>query len=83
MILSDSSVIEKALDCCGDLECFQDTLHDMLAPPQTFSLHSLTDDGINQIQNQIQQLSLGQHTNFLSSSIKLPQLEIPTFSGKK
>ena len=81
LILSDSSVIEKALDCCGD--CFQDTLHDMLAPPQTFSPHSFTDDGISQIQNQIQQLSLGQHTNFHSSYIQLPQLEIPTFSGDK
>ena len=53
----------------------------MLAPPKTSSPCSLTDDGISQIQNQIQQLSLGQHSNFQSSSIKLPQLEIPTFSG--
>ena len=69
LILSDSSVIEKALDCCGDLECFQDTLHDMLAPPQDFSRHSLTDDGISKLQNQIQQISLGQHLNFHASSI--------------
>ena len=83
LILSDSSVIETALDCCGDLECFQQTLYDMLAPPQTSSPLSLPGDGINQIQNQIQQLSLAQHSNFHSSAIKLPQLEIPTFSGDK
>ena len=29
-LLSDSFVIETALDCCGDLECFQQTLQDML-----------------------------------------------------
>ena len=62
---------------------FSKTLQDMLAPLQTSSLYSLTDDGISQIQNQIQQLSLGQHSNFQSSTIKLPQLEIPTFSGDK
>ena len=81
LLLSDSFVIETALDCCGDLECFQQTLQDMLAPPQTSSPYSLTDDGISQIQNKIQQLSLGQHSNFKSSSIKIPQLDIPTFSG--
>ena len=47
------------------------------------SPYSLTNDGIRQIQNNIQQLSLGQHSNFQHSSIKLPQLEIPTFSGDK
>ena len=83
LLLSDSFVIETALDCCGDLECFQQTLQDMLAPPQTSSPYSLTDDGISQIQNQIQQLSLCQHSNFQSSSVKLPQLEIPTFSGER
>ena len=70
LLLSDSFVIETALDCSGDLECFQQTLQDMLAPPQTSSPYSLTDDGISQIQNQIQQLSLGQHSNFQSSAIK-------------
>ena len=55
--LSDSSVIETALECCGDLECLQQTLQDMLVPPQNFSPLSLTDDGISQRQNQIQQLS--------------------------
>ena len=55
----------------------------MLAPPQTSSPCSLTDDGTSQIQNQIEQLSSGQHSNFQSSSIKLSQLEIPTFSGDK
>ena len=52
-ILSDSSVIETALDCCGDLECFQQTLYDMLAPPQTSSPFSLPGDRINQLQNQM------------------------------
>ena len=83
LLLSDSSVIETALDCCGDLECFQQTLQDILVPPKTFSPLSRTDEGISQIQNQIQQLSLGQHSNFQSSSNKLPQLEIPAFSGDK
>ena len=55
----------------------------MLAPPQTSSSLSLPGDGINQIQNQIQQLSFAQHSNFHSSSIQLPTLEIPTFSGVK
>ena len=35
LILSDSSVIVKALDCCGDFECFQQTLYDMFAPPHS------------------------------------------------
>ena len=83
LLLADSFLIETTLDCCGDLECFQQTLQDMLAPPQTSFPYSLTDDGISQMQNKIQQLSLGQHSNFQSSSIKLPQLEIPTFSGDK
>ena len=83
LILSDSSVIESALDCCGDLECFQQTVHDMLSAPQTFSPQSLHDDGISQLQSQIQQLSISQQTNCQASSIKLPQLEIPTFGGDK
>ena len=83
LLLSDSFVIETALDCCGDFECFQQTLQDMLLPSQTSSPYSLIDDGISQLQNKIQQLSLGQHSNFQSISIKLPQLEIPTFSGDK
>ena len=83
LILSDSSVIETALDCCGDLECFQQTLYDMLAPPQTSSPLSLPGDRINQIQKQIQQLSLAQHSNVHSSSIKLSTLKILTFSGDK
>ena len=67
---SDSSVIETALRC-GDLECFQQTLPDMLSPTtQTFSPHSLTDDGITPLQNQIQQLIFGQHSNFQPSNIK-------------
>ena len=42
LLLSDSLVIETALDCSGDLECFQKTLQEMLAPPQTSSPYSLT-----------------------------------------
>ena len=71
LILSDSSVIVN----CGDLECFQHTLYEMLAPAHPSSSLSLPGDGINQILNQIQQLSLAQHSNFHSSSIKLPQYE--------
>ena len=83
LILSDSSVNESALDCCGDLECFQQTVHDMLSPPQTFSPQNLHDDGISQLQSKFQQLSISQQTNCQASSIKLPQLEIPTFGGDK
>ena len=77
LILSDNSIIESALDCCGDLECFHQTLQDMLSPPQTFSPHNFHDDGLSQLQNQIQQLSMSQQSNCQASSIKLPQLEIP------
>ena len=84
LILSDSSIIESALDCCGDLECFRhQTLQDMLSPPQTFSPHNFHDDGLCQLQIQIQQLYMSQQSNCQASSIKLPQLEIPTFSGDK
>ena len=84
LILSASSVIESALDCCGDLECFQHTVHYIYAfSPTDFSPQSLHDDGISQLQSQIHQLSKGQQTNCQASSIKLSQLEIRTFGGDK
>ena len=83
VLLPSNKIIGRPLNLLYPIEGFQQTLYDMLAPPQTSSPLSLPGDGINQIQNQIQQLSIAQHSNFHSSSIKLPQLEIPTFSGDK
>ena len=50
LLLSDSFVSETALDSCGDLECFQETLQDMLVHPKSSSPYSLTDDVLSYYQ---------------------------------
>ena len=50
LINSDSSVIETALDCRGDLESFHQSLQDMFTP-SPFSPETLTDEGIGQMQS--------------------------------
>ena len=93
LVTSDSSIIEKAIDCRGELESFLNSLLDVLEPSHMHSPVTVTDERINLIQTQMQQLGLGQprqhfHQHPLNaqmpcSSVKLPKLEIPVFSGDK
>ena len=75
----DSSLMETAFECRGDMESFHKSLEDMSALPQSVSPVTVADEGMNQIQSQLQQLKIGQH----HASIKFPKLEIPTFNGEK
>ena len=87
---SDSSVIEKAMDCRGELESFLNSLLDVSEPSQMHSSVTVLDKRINQTQTQMQQLGLGQpqqhfhqhphNVQMPCSSVKLPKLEIPVFN---
>ena len=79
LMAEDSSLMETAFECRGDLENFHKSLEDMSALSQSVSPVNVADEGMNQIQSQLQQLKIRQH----HASIKLPKLEIPTFNGEK
>lgn len=93
LMTSNSSIIEKAIDCRGELESFLNSLLDVSEPSQMHSSVTVTDERINQMQTQMQQLELGQpQQNFHQyprnvpmpcSSIRLPKLEIQVFNGDK
>ena len=75
----ESSLMETALERRGDLESFNKSLEDMSAVSQSVSTVTVADEGMNQMQSQLQQLKIGQH----HGSIKLPKLEISIFNGAK
>ena len=75
----DSCLMETACECRGDLESFHKSLEDMSALSQSISPVTVADEGMNQIQFQLQPLKIRQH----HASIKLPKLEIPTSNGER
>ena len=93
LMTSDSSITGKALGCRGELESFLNSLLDVSELSQIHSSVTVTDERINQMQTQMQQLGFCQpqqhfhhyprNVQMPCSSVKLPKLEIPVFNGDK
>ena len=61
LITADSSLMEKAIDCRSALESFLSLLLNVSRPSHVFRTMTVTDERINQMKTQMQQLGLGQH----------------------
>ena len=96
-INQDWSYISEVIDCRDELIDIQRMLQDQRSPTENVSSVTVTEDGLTQmiqVTAQMQQVLISQqqfqqqqqhdsqrHT-FTNSSVRLPKLEIPSFSGE-
>ena len=98
-ISDDWEYVWTDMDCRDELVNLHKSLQDQRSPTDNWSSITVTDDRFNQmiqLTSQIQQIiigqqqlqqqqqkSIGQLNNSKTSSVRLPKLEIPSFSGDK
>ena len=95
MLTEDGAFMQLVIDCRDHLITLQKSVVDEKTPSENASAITITDERFNrmeQLQVQMQQLLIDHQTMMIqqtqrqqnaSSSIKLPQLDIPSFNGDR
>ena len=79
----DWSCIAEVTDCRDELVDIQQSLQDQKPPSENWSSITVTEDRFNQMIQMSQMEQSSRRHSSTGNSVKLPKLEIPSFSGEK